>query len=280
MRRPHRDAARPSRSSDYPADMTSETADTAGAPGTVAPSPPAPQHLVLTLSCPDRPGIVHAVSGALARREGNITESQQFGDPESGLFFMRVSVVTRVPRPELEADLAEMAEQYEMHWALHEVDRPLRTLLMVSKEAHCLSDLLFRATSQGLPIDVVGVVGNHEVLRSVAEFYGVPFHCIPVTKDTKAEAEAELLGLVDELGVELGVELVVLTRYMQILSPALCEKLRGNVINIHHSFLPSFKGARPYAQAHERGVKLIGATAPHPCSRAAITGHEEGKEPT
>ena len=240
-----------------------ETADTAGAPGTVeapatvAPSPPAPQHLVLTLSCPDRPGIVHAVSGALARRGGNITESQQFGDPESGLFFMRVSVVTRVPRPELEADLAEMAEQYEMHWALHEVDRPLRTLLMVSKEAHCLSDLLFRATSQGLPIDVVGVVGNHEVLRSVAEFYGVPFHHIPVAKDTKEAAEAELLGLVDSLGVEL----VVLARYMQILSPALCERLHGGVINIHHSFLPSFKGAKPYHQAHDRGVKLIGATA-------------------
>jgi len=184
-------------------------------------------HLVLSLSCPDRPGIVHAVTGTLARRGGNITESKQFGDSSTGLFFMRVQVLTTVPREELE-------------------------------------------------IDVVGVVGNHETLRDVAEFYGVPFHCIPVTKDTKAEAEAELLGLVDELGVEL----VVLARYMQILSESLCEKLRGNVINIHHSFLPSFKGAKPYHQAHARGVKLIGATAPHPCSRAAITGHEEGKEPT
>ena len=263
MRRPHRDAARPSRSSDYPADMTSETADTAGAPGTVeapatvAPSPPAPQHLVLTLSCPDRPGIVHAVSGALARRGGNIPESQQFGDPETGLFFMRVTVLTRVPRSELEADLAELAGTYDMRWSLDAVDRPVRTLLMVSKEAHCLSDLLFRATSQGLPIDVVGVVGNHEILRSVAEFYGVPFHHIPVAKDTKEAAEAELLGLVDSLGVEL----VVLARYMQILSPALCERLHGGVINIHHSFLPSFKGAKPYHQAHDRGVKLIGATA-------------------
>ena len=193
---------------------------------------------------------------------------------------MRVQVLTTVPRVELEKDLAELAGEYEMEWSLDEVGRAMRTLIMVSKEGHCLTDLLFRERSQGLPVDVVGVVGNHETLRDVAEFYGVPFHCIPVTKDTKAEAEAELLGLVDELGVELGVELVVLTRYMQILSPALCEKLRGNVINIHHSFLPSFKGARPYAQAHERGVKLIGATAPHPCSRAAITGHEEGKEPT
>ena len=229
---------------------------TPAAPAAMAP-PSDAQHLVLTLSCPDRPGIVHAVSGALARRGGNITESQQFGDPETGLFFMRVTVLTRVPRSELEADLAELAGIYDMRWSLDAVDRPVRTLLMVSKEAHCLSDLLFRATSQGLPIDVVGVVGNHEVLRSVAEFYGVPFHHIPVAKDTKEAAEAELLGLVDSLGVEL----VVLARYMQILSPALCERLHGGVINIHHSFLPSFKGAKPYHQAHDRGVKLIGATA-------------------
>ena len=229
---------------------------TPAAPAATA-TPSDAQHLVLTLSCPDRPGIVHAVSGALARRGGNITESQQFGDPETGLFFMRVTVLTRVPRSELEADLAELAGIYDMRWSLDAVDRPVRTLLMVSKEAHCLSDLLFRATSQGLPIDVVGVVGNHEVLRSVAEFYGVPFHHIPVAKDTKEAAEAELLGLVDSLGVEL----VVLARYMQILSPALCERLHGGVINIHHSFLPSFKGAKPYHQAHDRGVKLIGATA-------------------
>ena len=233
-------------------------------------------HLVLSLSCPDRPGIVHAVTGTLARRGGNITESKQFGDSSAGLFFMRVQVLTTVPRVELEKDLAELAGEYEMEWSLDEVGRAMRTLIMVSKEGHCLTDLLFRARSQGLPVDVVGVVGNHETLRDVAEFYGVPFHHIPVTKETKEAAEAELLGLVDSLDVEL----VVLARYMQILSPALCEKLRGNVINIHHSFLPSFKGAKPYHQAHERGVKLIGATAPHPCSRAAITGHEEGKEPT
>ncbi|QPL04833.1 MULTISPECIES: formyltetrahydrofolate deformylase [Actinomyces] len=218
---------------------------------------PDAQHLVLTLSCPDRPGIVHAVTGALARRGGNITESQQYGDDETGLFFMRVAVLTRVPRGELEADLAELATTYEMTWALDEADRRVRTLLMVSKEGHCLSDLLFRAKSQGLPIEVVGVVGNHETLRDVAEFYEVPFHCVPVTRDTKEAAEAELLRLVEELGVEL----IVLARYMQILSPALCTRLRGNVINIHHSFLPSFKGAKPYHQAHERGVKLIGATA-------------------
>ena len=217
---------------------------------------PVTQH-VLTLSCPDRPGIVHAVSGALARRGGNITESKQFGDEDSGLFFMRVAVLTRVPRSELEADLAELAETYTMTWSLDEVGRPLRTLVMVSREGHCLTDLLFRARSQGLPIDVVGVVGNHEDLRPVAEFYGAPFTCVPVTRDTKEAAEAELLRLVGDLDVEL----VVLARYMQILSPALCERLHGGVINIHHSFLPSFKGANPYRQAHQRGVKLIGATA-------------------
>ena len=245
------------------------TPATPSAPSGVSPASPAasaspaspaasdPAHLVLSLSCPDRPGIVHAVSGVLARRGGNITESKQFGDEDSGLFFMRVQVMTTVPREELEKDLAELAETYTMTWSLDEVGRPLRTLIMVSKEGHCLTDLLFRARSQGLPIDVVGVVGNHEDLRPVAEFYGAPFTCIPVTRETKEAAEAELLRLVGELNVEL----VVLARYMQILSPALCERLHGGVINIHHSFLPSFKGANPYRQAHQRGVKLIGATA-------------------
>ena len=245
------------------------TPATPSAPSGVSPASPAasaspaspaasdPAHLVLSLSCPDRPGIVHAVSGVLARRGGNITESKQFGDEDSGLFFMRVQVMTTVPREKLEKDLAELAETYTMTWSLDEVGRPLRTLIMVSKEGHCLTDLLFRARSQGLPIDVVGVVGNHEDLRPVAEFYGAPFTCIPVTRETKEAAEAELLRLVGELDVEL----VVLARYMQILSPALCERLHGGVINIHHSFLPSFKGANPYRQAHQRGVKLIGATA-------------------
>ena len=230
---------------------------TPATPSVIFPAASDPAHLVLSLSCPDRPGIVHAVSGALARRGGNITESKQFGDEDSGLFFMRVAVLTRVPRSELEADLAELAETYTMTWSLDEVGRPLRTLVMVSREGHCLTDLLFRARSQGLPIDVVGVVGNHEDLRPVAEFYGAPFTCVPVTRDTKEAAEAELLRLVGDLDVEL----VVLARYMQILSPALCERLHGGVINIHHSFLPSFKGANPYRQAHQRGVKLIGATA-------------------
>ncbi|KAE8764657.1 formyltetrahydrofolate deformylase [Georgenia thermotolerans] len=215
------------------------------------------EHLVLALSCPDRPGIVHAVSGALAEHGGNITESQQFGDPSTGLFFMRVQVETRAPRQEVEGALAAVAREFDMTWKLDEVGRPVRTLIMASKEAHCLVDLLFRQRFQGLPIDVVGVVANHPDLEPIASFYGAPFHHIPVTKETKRDAEQALLNLVREHDVEL----VVLARYMQILSDEVCTELAGNVINIHHSFLPSFKGARPYAQAHTRGVKLIGATA-------------------
>ncbi|PFG40542.1 formyltetrahydrofolate deformylase [Georgenia soli] len=215
------------------------------------------EHLVLALSCPDRPGIVHAVSGALAEHGGNITESQQFGDPSTGLFFMRVQVETTAPRHEVEGALAAVAHDFSMTFTLDEVGRPVRTLIMASKEAHCLSDLLFRQRSQRLPIDPVAVVANHPDLEPIAAFYGVPFHHVPVTRETKADAEAQLLRLVHELDVEL----VVLARYMQILSDDLCTELAGNIINIHHSFLPSFKGARPYAQAHGRGVKLIGATA-------------------
>jgi formyltetrahydrofolate deformylase len=214
-------------------------------------------HLVLALSCPDRPGIVHAVTGVLARHGGNITESQQFGDPGTGLFFMRVQVEVAAERAALEADLATLADALDMTWSLDAVDRPLRTLLMVSKEAHCLTDLLFRARQGRLPIAVVGVVSNHPDLETIASFYGAPFHHVPVDRARKPAAEAELLDLV----ARHDVELVVLARYMQVLSDDLCRRLAGRVINIHHSFLPSFKGARPYAQAHERGVKLIGATA-------------------
>ncbi|MFI2103865.1 formyltetrahydrofolate deformylase [Isoptericola sp. NPDC019693] len=216
---------------------------------------------VLTLSCPDRPGIVHAVAGVLAEHGGNITESQQFGDPASGLFFMRVQVALDVEetagREALAAALTPVAERFGMTWQLDVVGRRLRTLVLVSKAPHCLVDLLYRERYQGMPIDVVGVVGNHDDLADMAAFYGKPFHHVPVTKDTKAAAEDRLRELV----AELDVELVVLARYMQILSDELCRDLAGQVINIHHSFLPSFKGARPYAQAHDRGVKLIGATS-------------------
>lgn len=216
-----------------------------------------PTHWVLTLSCPDRPGIVRAVAGVLADHGGNITESQQFGDPLSGLFFMRVQVSAFAPREVLEGAMATVARTFAMTWSLDVVGRPVRTLVMGSTAAHCLNDLAFRQRSEKLPVDLVAVVSNHTALAPLAEFYGIPFHHVPVTSGTKAAAEARLLELVEELDVEL----VVLARYMQILSDDLCRRLEGRVINIHHSFLPSFKGARPYAQAHDRGVKLIGATA-------------------
>ncbi|MFI2488203.1 formyltetrahydrofolate deformylase [Promicromonospora kroppenstedtii] len=214
-------------------------------------------HWILTLSCPDQPGIVHAVAGMLAEHGGNITESQQFGDPASGLFFMRVQVESAASRDELTAAMTQVAGAFRMTWTLDVVGRRIRTLLMVSKAAHCLVDLLYRERSQRMPIDVVGVVGNHRDLEDIAAFYGKPFHHVPVTKDTKAEAEATLRGLV----AETDAELVVLARYMQILSDELCRDLSGQIINIHHSFLPSFKGAGPYRQAHDRGVKIIGATS-------------------
>jgi formyltetrahydrofolate deformylase len=170
---------------------------------------------------------------------------------------MRVQVEAAVSREVLDAVMAPIAERFDLFWQLDLVGRPVRTLVMVSKAGHCLLDLLYRRQQERLPVDIVAVVSNHEDLASVAEFYGVPFHHIPVTPDTKAQAEAQLTDLITDLDVEL----VVLARYMQILSTELCAFLEGRAINIHHSFLPSFKGARPYAQAHARGVKLIGATA-------------------
>ncbi|WP_062131820.1 formyltetrahydrofolate deformylase [Demequina aestuarii] len=216
-----------------------------------------PGSWILSLSCPDRPGIVHAVSGLLASHEGNITESQQFGDPDTGLFFMRVEFASHASREELDAAVTDLAERFTMTWTLDVAGRPMRTIVLVSRAAHCVNDLLFRERAGTLPVDIAAVVGNHETLKDLAEFYGKPFHHIPVTADTKPESESRLLALVEELGVEL----VVLARYMQILSPELSTALHGRAINIHHSFLPSFKGARPYFQAHDRGVKLIGATA-------------------
>ena len=170
---------------------------------------------------------------------------------------MRVQVSTDAAVDALRTDVAALAERFDMTWQLDVAGRPVRTLVMVSTAAHCLNDLAFRQQAENLPVDLVAVVSNHDALRPLADFYGIPFHHVPVTSATKAAAEARLLELVEELDVEL----VVLARYMQILSDDLCRRLSGRVINIHHSFLPSFKGARPYAQAHQRGVKLIGATA-------------------
>jgi formyltetrahydrofolate deformylase len=219
---------------------------------------------VLTLSCPDRTGIVHAVAGAVLAAGGNIAESHQYGDPDTGRFFMRVEVAPSgdaVTPVELGAALrlafAPVARGFGMDWQLHPADHRTRTLVMVSLGGHCLHDLLFRSRSGTLPVDVPAVVGNHDDLRPIAEFYGVPFHHVAVTPDSRDAAEARLLDLVKTLDVEL----VVLARYMQVLSDRVCGELAGRIVNIHHSFLPSFKGARPYHQAHDRGVKLIGATA-------------------
>ncbi len=215
------------------------------------------QHWVVTLSCPDTPGIVAAVTSEIALRGGNITGSGQFGDPDTGLFFMRVQFEATAPREQWQAAFDALAQRFSLTWNLDLVGRPKRTIIMVSTTAHCLHDLLFRQRATGLAIDVAAIVSNHTTLAPIAEFYGVPFHHIPVTPQTKDEAERQLLELVTGLDIEL----VVLARYMQILSDDLCQTLHGRVINIHHSFLPSFKGARPYDQAHSRGVKLIGATA-------------------
>lgn len=217
----------------------------------------APSSFILTLSCADRPGIVHAVSGALVAADCNITESQQYGSPDTGTFFMRVAITTESNESAVAAHLAAVADAFDMTWNLHSEGSPARTLIMASKSAHCLNDLLFQQRAGMLPIEIPVIVSNHTDLADLAAFYGVPFHHIPVTQEGKAQAEEKLLDLV----AEHQIELVVLARYMQVLSDSLCSQLVGRAINIHHSFLPSFKGARPYHQAHARGVKLIGATA-------------------
>ncbi|MFB9377277.1 formyltetrahydrofolate deformylase [Kineococcus gynurae] len=215
---------------------------------------------VLTLSCPDRPGIVHAVTGALVALDANITDSQQFGDPDTNLFSMRVAFDATATEEALRANLSVVAQRFGLEWSLSAADVPMKILVMCSKQAHCLNDLLFRHRSQNLPVEIVGVVSNHPDLADLVGFYGLDFHHVPVAQGdpaSKAAAEDRVRELVDATGAEL----VVLARYMQVLSDQLCRDLSGRAINIHHSFLPSFKGARPYHQAHARGVKIIGATA-------------------
>ena len=216
------------------------------------------QAYILTLSCPDRLGLVHAVSGFLLEQGGNIEEAAQYNDPATGLFFMRVQFACNGCDPAaLKAALAELAGRNDMTWRLHAKDEAMRTVLMVSKEGHCLNDLLFRWKSGLLPVDIRAIISNHREFYQLAASYNIPFHHIPVTAATKAQAEAKQFEIIEAEGAEL----VVLARYMQVLSNDLCTKLSGRAINIHHSFLPSFKGAKPYYQAHDRGVKLIGATA-------------------
>ncbi|MGW7352760.1 formyltetrahydrofolate deformylase [Streptomyces sp. NPDC054784] len=227
-----------------------------------------PEEYVLTLSCPDKQGIVHAVSSYLFMTGCNIEDSRQFGDRGTGLFFMRVHFSAGTGRADggpgapvtldkLRAGFAAIGDSFRMDWQLHRAGARMRVVLMVSRFGHCLNDLLFRSRIGALPVEVAAVVSNHTDFEELVGSYGVPFRHIPVTKDGKPEAEAELLRLVEEEDVEL----VVLARYMQVLSDDLCKALSGRIINIHHSFLPSFKGAKPYHQAHARGVKLIGATA-------------------
>ena len=212
---------------------------------------------ILTLSCPDRLGLVHAVSGFLLARDGNIEEAAQFNDSDTGLFFMRVRFQFDCAIDLLRTDWDTFAAEHTMQWTLHNAEQRMPTVIMVSQQGHCLNDLLFRCKSGLLPIDVRAIVSNHRDFYQLAASYNVPFHHIPVTATTKQSAEQKALDIIQTEGAEL----VVLARYMQILSDAMCTTLAGRAINIHHSFLPSFKGAKPYYQAHARGVKLIGATA-------------------
>ncbi|MCE7005017.1 formyltetrahydrofolate deformylase [Kibdelosporangium philippinense] len=212
---------------------------------------------VLTLTCPEQLGIVHAVSGFLLEHGCDIVDNRQF---DSERFYMRVHLAARrepVDLATLRASFAKTATVYGMEWQLHAVDERPRVMIMVSRFGHCLNDLLYRWRTGQLGIDIPLIVSNHRDFEPLANTYGIPFEHVPVTRETKAEAEARLLELIERHDIEL----TVLARYMQVLSDDLCQKLEGRVINIHHSFLPSFKGAKPYHQAFERGVKVVGATA-------------------
>lgn len=227
-----------------------------------------PHEFILTLSCRDAKGIVYAVSGLLFHADCNILDSQQFGDVLSadatGLFFMRVHFVAPEALAEpaaLEALIAPLRERFKMDLRVHALSRKPRLLLMVSKHGHCLNDLLFRCQAGQLPAEITGVVSNHPDFAELCASHGVPFHHLALPTGSTPEAKRAQEQRVESLVETEQIDLVVLARYMQILSPEFCEFLKGRAINIHHSFLPSFKGAKPYYQAHERGVKLIGATA-------------------
>lgn len=219
---------------------------------------------ILTLSCLDRRGIVHRVSGLLAEHDCNIIDSAQFGDAQSQLFFMRVHFSAQsgsAPEQALRDAFALLASSLNMNWQLHDAHKKPRVMLMVSKIGHCLNDLLFRYRSGLLPVEIPAIVSNHTDFYQLAASYNIPFHHLPLANGASAEAKLAQERRMLEIIEGNNIDLVVLARYMQILSPSMCEALQGRAINIHHSFLPSFKGAKPYYQAHERGVKLIGATA-------------------
>ena len=214
---------------------------------------------ILTLSCPDRTGIVYRVTGLLFESGCNIVDAQQFGDDETKQFFLRVhfEAPNAAEMETLEEGFASLAEVFNMDWRIHDARRRARLLVLVSKQGHCLNDLLFRAHSGQLPVDIAAVASNHDDFAALTASYGVAFHHLPLTPASKAAQERRIIDLIERERIDL----VVLARYMQILSPELCDALAGRAINIHHSFLPSFKGAMPYHQAHQRGVKIIGATA-------------------
>lgn len=213
---------------------------------------------ILTIACPDQVGIVAAISGILARHCGNIVESDQFSDTASGRFFMRlVFDLEETTAPALLADFTPLAKRFAMDWHLYDPRQRPRVMILASKAEHCLNDLLYRHRTGALPMEIAAIVSNHRELAHLATWHAIPYHYLPVTPDTKPAQEQQILQLAEHTGVEL----VILARYMQILSPELCQALAGRAINIHHSFLPGFKGAKPYHQAYNRGVKLIGATA-------------------
>ncbi|MEY4961684.1 MAG: formyltetrahydrofolate deformylase [Actinomycetota bacterium] len=216
------------------------------------------EHWVLTFICPDQPGIVHAISGAVVGIGGNITESKQYTSLDTGRFFMRLQIEADITKADFEKQFEAIATKFQMEYTLDFVGRPMKTIVLVSKAGHCLNDLLYRQHSGLLPIEVPMVFGNHPDLASIAGFYSIPFeHNKIETGVDKALFEKRLREFIRDNDIEL----IVLARYMQILSPEFCKEFEGKIINIHHSFLPGFKGANPYAQAHARGVKLIGATA-------------------
>jgi len=219
---------------------------------------------ILTLSCGDHRGIVHSVSGFLSDHGCNIIDSAQFGDAQSQTFFMRVHFAAEdaaVSDATLRQAFADLAAPMQMDWQLHDAAKKPRVMLMVSKIGHCLNDLLFRYKSGLLPVEILAIVSNHTDFYQLAASYNIPFHHLPLAAGASAEAKRAQEQRILEIVENNQIDLVVLARYMQILSPELCNALKGRAINIHHSFLPSFKGAKPYYQAHERGVKLIGATA-------------------
>jgi len=216
------------------------------------------EHWVLTFVCPDQKGIVHAISGAVVDAGGNITESQQFTSEDTGRFFMRLQIEASITKSDFEKQFEKIAEAFQLEYVLDFVDRPMRTVVLVTKADHCLNDLLYRQRAGQLPITVPKIFGNRDDLSELASFFQVDFESHPINNAADKAAFEQRLR---EFIYEEQIELIVLARYMQILSQEFCEEFAGKIINIHHSFLPGFKGANPYAQAHARGVKLIGATA-------------------